>query len=212
MALHIFGDANLENQFSEGDMSNPDFVLVEGETGASYNEKQLFLANEQTGLAAWVNELATEITLVAPRFADGDPIVVDGEQMLVVSGGGTNTLTVQRGHNETAPAVHEAGARVYTAYCYFLLGAVALDTSQNPAVTSVWCTFALTREGLETAQPGGTLQWISQGQPTFKAHDQALPFWRRVRCPAGTSVRYVRGVKWTIIAIEVPLMELPPLG
>lgn len=212
MALHIFGDANLANQFSEGDMSNPDFVLVEGETGSSYSEKQLFLANEQTTLVAGVNELATELSMTVARFTDGECIVVDNEQMLVVSGGGTNTLTVQRGYNETAAAVHEAGARIYSGYCYFVLGAVALDTTDTPAVPSDWCSFALTQQGLEIAQPGGSLQWITNGQPTFKNYNETLSFWRRVRCPAGTSVRYVRNVKWTVIAIEIPIMERPPIG
>jgi len=211
MALHLYADVSLNTQFSEGNMSEPDFALVDGEMD-DYNHKQLFLANEQTSLAAGVTELDTEIPLLSPRFHDGEAVVVDNEQMLVVSGGGTNTLIVQRGYNETPPTVHAQGVLIYSGYDYFLMGAIGLDMSEYPPVASTWVSVALTEEALQTVEPGMTVPWMVNGQPTFKKFNETVSFWRRVRCPLGTPVQFVRNIKLMVLGIEIPIMDSPPNG
>lgn len=55
---------------------------------------------------------ATSITVGASTILTGSVILVDSEQMLVTAGGST-TMTVTRGYNGTTAATHSSGASVY---------------------------------------------------------------------------------------------------
>ncbi len=105
MAIHLFKDSELTQQISEGTLASPDSDTYNGTDGQA-KDRELFLANEQTTLAADITSTQTFITLAAARFADGDTIVIDNEQMIVTAGGGTTSLTVQRGQNGTPKASH----------------------------------------------------------------------------------------------------------
>ena len=115
MALHLFEDSALTRQISEGDLSNPDDDTYNGTAGES-KDKELSLANEQTTLAADLASGATSLELSDARFADGDAIIIDDEQMRIASGGGSTTLGIERGYANTTPAAHDAGAAVYSGY------------------------------------------------------------------------------------------------
>ena len=67
-------------------------------------------AGTETGLTTTT---ATTVTVSAPLLIDtGDVLLVDAEAIYVAGGGGTNTLTVQRGVNGTTAATHSDNAAV----------------------------------------------------------------------------------------------------
>jgi len=113
MAIHLFEDSALTQQISEGDLTNPDDDTYNGTDGES-KDKELFLANEQSALASPLASGETSLQLAEPRFTDGEVIIVDAEQMRILSGGGTTTLGVERGYGGTTAAAHNAGAVVYS--------------------------------------------------------------------------------------------------
>ena len=51
MAIHLYEDITLTLQVSEGDLANPDDDTYNGTDGEA-KDKELFVANEQTTLAA----------------------------------------------------------------------------------------------------------------------------------------------------------------
>ena len=207
MALHIYEDQQITKQLSEGDMSAADFSLLEGQIG-SYSDKKLFVANENTHLAADISGSNTVISFAqSGRFANGQVIVIDEEQMLITSGGGTAAATVQRGYNDTAPVGHAHDTVVYSGYYYLILGVVGMDVSPEYPVPSSWCQLALTQEGLSQAVPGEAVSWGQAPIPiSVKLHNQTLSFWRRVTCPAGTPVQYKTNIKWRVWGIELPIL------
>ena len=170
MSIHLFKDAQLTQQVSEGTLVSPDSDTYNGTDGES-KDRQLYLANEQTTLAANITSTQTGITLASARFANGDTIIIGAEQMIVTAGGGTTSLTVQRGQNGTAKAAHSSGAPVYSALSYTTLKVKPVDSSGTDE--SGWCSLALTQGELDTATPGAEL---TLGD---KAHDVTLSFWRR---------------------------------
>ena len=151
MAIHLFKDSELTQQISEGTLANPDSDTYDGTDGES-KDRELFLANEQTVLAANITSTQTNITLASARFADGDTIIIDTEQMIITAGGGTTSLTVQRGQNGTAKATHTSGSAVYSALGYTTLKVKPVDSSGTDE--SDWCEVALTQADLDTAVPG----------------------------------------------------------
>lgn len=177
--IHLYKDAALTQQLSEGDMSAPDDDIYNGTDGDS-KDRELFLANEQTGLAAGISAVATTIQTTEARFTNGQYVIVDNEQMRVTAGGGTTTLTVTRGANGTTATTHTAGARIYTATDYTTLTVEVLDTVGTSEAT--WYRFSKTQAGLDTANPGASLNLGS------KQHGATLSFWRRVTVPAGSPV------------------------
>ena len=154
MAIHLYLDEGLTQQISEGDFSRPEAESYNG-TDGDIKDRQLYVANEQTNLASAIDAAQTAIALAEPRFADGELIIIDGEQMLVESGGGTANLTVQRGVANTAPAAHDAGTTVYSGYDY--TGLVLDPIDETGTDESVWYRLALTQAGLDTATQGAPL-------------------------------------------------------
>ena len=180
MSIHIYKDETLTQQVSEGDMTSPDTDTFDGSAGES-RDRRLFVANEQTTLAQALDTVQSTIALAAPRFADGDVIIVDSEEMRVISGGGTTVLTVQRAIYGTQPAAHAQGAPVYSALNYAGLTLEPVDTSGTDE--SAWCALSLTEGGLDAAAPGEAL---ALGDKTYNT---TISFWRRITVPAGTPVQ-----------------------
>lgn len=207
MALHLYEDEQLTRPLSEGDMTAPDFAIFDGEHG-SYSDKQLYVAVERTPLVEALTSGATTLFLRdTRRFRDGETIVVDYEQMLVVSGGGTQQLTVQRGYNQTSPVSHEAGKLVYPGYNYLPYSVGGIEISDGITRPYLWCQLSLVRENLGGAVFGQTL-WLSAGNPTLVYRDVSMTFWRRFTCPANTPVQYKTNVKLQVMGLEFPM----PLG
>jgi len=196
MAIHLFKDSLLTEQISEGTLASPDSDTYNGTDGQA-KDRELFLANEQSVLAANITSTQTSITLASARFADGDTIIIDTEQMIVTAGGGTTSLTVQRGQNGTAKATHTSGSAVYSALTYTTLKLKPVDSSGSDE--SNWCKVALTQVELDTATPGAE---ISLGD---KAHNVTLSFWRRFSVPAATPVQNKTDLKLRITGVEAPV-------
>lgn len=196
MAIHLFKDSGLTQQISEGTLANPDSDTYNGTDGQA-KDRELFIANEQTTLAGNITSTQTSISIASARFADGDTIIIDTEQMIVTAGGGTTSLTVQRGQNGTAKATHTSGTPVYSALSYTTLKVKPVDSSGSDE--SGWCKVALTQAELETATPGAEL---TLGD---KAHNATLSFWRRFSVPAGTPVQNKTDLKIRITGVEAPV-------
>lgn len=196
MAIHLYTDSGLTQQISEGTLTSPDSDTYNGTDGQA-KDRELFIANEQTTLAANITSTQTSISLASARFADGDTIIIDTEQMIVTAGGGTTSLTVQRGQNGTAKATHTTGSAVYSALSYTTLKVKPVDSSGSDE--SGWCKVALTQAELDTATPGAEL---TLGD---KAHNATLSFWRRFSVPAGTPVQNKTDLKIRITGVEAPV-------
>ncbi len=196
MALHLYKDGLLTQQISEGDMTNPDSDTYNGTDGES-RDREIFIANEQTALSGAVTNSQTNLPLAQPRFVNGEVIVAEDEQMLVTAGGGTTSLTVQRGYNGTAAAAHASGIAVYSAFNYTNLKVKPIDTSGSDE--SGWCALALTQAELETAVAGTEL---TLGD---KAYGAAISFWRRFTVPAGTPVQNKLDIKLRLTGTETPV-------
>jgi len=197
MAIHLYEDAALTQQISEGDLSNPDDDTYNGTDGET-KDKELFLANEQTTLAAPLASGETSLQLNEPRFADGEVIVIGTEQMRVLSGGGTTTLGVERGYGGTTAAAHDAGDAVYSGYDYTGLVVEPVDVSGSDE--SDWYRLALSQAELDTATPGAPLNLGD------KPHDVTLSFWRRCTVPPGTAVQNKTDLKLRITGTENPIL------
>jgi len=179
MSIHIYKDVELTEQVSEGDMTNPDTETLDGSAG-EFKDRELFIANEQTTLAEAIDAVTSDIVLAAPRFMDGEVIIIGTEEMRVLSGGGTTQVTVQRAVYGTQPAAHAQGTKVFSACNYSELSVEPVDTSGTDE--SSWCTLALTQEGLDAATPG---QALSLGD---KSYNSTISFFRRLSVPAGTGI------------------------
>lgn len=197
MTLHIYLDPQLTLPLSEGDGSRPDADDYDG-TGGEAKDRQLFVANEWTTLAAPLNSSQTELQLAAPRFRDGEIIAAGSEQMLVTAGGGTATLTVERGASGTSAAAHEVGETVYSGYDYSGLTVQPIDTAGGDE--SSWYRLAAAQAGLDGAVPGAP--FVLGAKP----HNQTLSFWRRCTVPAGTSVQNKTDLKLRLSGTEQPIL------
>jgi len=189
--IHIFKDAALADPISEGDLSNPDDDILNGTDGES-KDRQLYLANEQTTLAAPLGAVGNTVQLAQPRFQNGQVVIVDGETMGVVAGGGTTTLTVSRGFSGNV--AHAAGTPIYVATKYNSLKVEPLDTEGTDEKS--WIRLATSQAGLAAAVPGAAL---SLGT---KNHNQTLTFWRRVTVPAATPIQNKTDLKLRVTGWE----------
>ena len=197
MAIHLYEDITLTLQVSEGDLANPDDDTYNGTDGET-KDRELFVANEQTILAAALASGETSLQLSASRFANGEIIIIDAEQMRILSGGGTTVLAVERGYGGTTPAAHDAGAAVYSGYDYTGLVIEPVDVAGGDE--SDWYVLALTQAGLDTAVGGAPL---NLGE---KAFDVTLSFWRRCTVPPGTPVQNKTDLKLRLTGTENPIL------
>ncbi|MHB1461996.1 MAG: hypothetical protein ACYC1M_11995 [Armatimonadota bacterium] len=196
MAIHLFKDAALTQQISEGTLLSPDSDTYNGTDGQS-KERELFVANEQSTLTADITAVQTGITIAAARFVSGDTIIVETEQMKITAGGGSTSLTVLRGQNGTVAAVHTSGTAVYSALSFTALKVLPVDSADTDE--SPWCKLALSQAALDGATPGAEL---TLGD---KLHDVTLSFWRRFTVPAGTPVQNKSDIKIRIMGTEAPV-------
>ena len=178
MAVHLFKDAELTQQISEGSLQSPDSDVFNGTDGES-KDKQLYLANEQTTLASAVDAATTAIPLAEKRFADGQVIIIGAEQMHIVSGGGTPQLTVERGYAGTTAGNHSSGTKVYSGYNYSDLTILPVDDAGSSEAS--WVKLSANQAGLESAVAGSPLALGS------KAHSSTLSFWRSIKQPTTTA-------------------------
>lgn len=197
MAIHLFKDSELTQQISEGDLSNPDSDVFNGTDGES-KDRQLYLANEQTTLASAVDDVTTTIPLAEARFTDGAIIIIGSEQMLIVSGGGTAELTVERGYAGTTAGNHSSGTKVYSGYNYSDLTVLPVDEVGSSEAS--WVKLASDQAGLESAVEGESLALGS------KAHNTTLSFWRRITVPAATPVQNKTDIKLRLTGTESPII------
>jgi len=196
MTIHLYLDEALTQQVSEGDFSNPEADSYNG-TDGDIKGRRIFVANEQTRLAAAVDAVQNTITLAEARFVDGELIIVDGEQMQIESGG-TLTPMVQREVSNTAAAPHAADAIVYSGYDY--TGLVIDPIDETGTDESVWYRLAPTQAGLESAVQSAPLTLGN------KAHDQTISFWRRCTVLPGTPVQNKIDIKLRVTGTQNPIL------
>ena len=197
MAIHLYLDEQLTQQISEGDFSNPDADNYNG-TDGEIKDRQIFVANEQTMLAAAIDGSQTDIELAEPRFADAEYIVIGTEQMQILSGGGTTDLTVRRAVANTVATSHAADAPVYSGYDY--TGLVADPIHEFETDESAWYKLALTQAELDTATQSAPLNLGA------KAHNQTISFWRRCTVLSGTPVQNKIDIKLRLAGTENPVL------
>ena len=197
MTLHIYMDAALTDPLSEGDLSNPDQDVFNGTDGDS-KDRQLFLANERATLAQALSIDDVVLELTAPGFADTELIVIGAEQLRIVNGGGTTSLTIERGYGGTQPAEHPAVALAYSAYDYSQIQVQVTDTADTDE--SSWVRLAASQEHLDSADPGAS---VDLGPKNYSA---SLSFWRRITVPAGTPVQNKTDLKLLVTAMESPIL------
>lgn len=184
-------------------MKSPDTDVFDGVAGDE-KDRQIYVANEQTALAAPISVSSTAVSLVDGCFTDGDILIVDAELMQIMSGGGTTVLTVQRGNGGTAAAAHTAGTKIYSACNYTDLAVQPIDAEGTDE--SSWCTVALTQEELDTCTPGEALVL------GLKTYIQPLSFWRRITVPAGTPMHNKSDLKFRITGTESLASEEIQIG
>ena len=197
MAIHLFKDAELTQQISEGDLQSPDSDVFNG-TDGEFKDRQLYLANEQTTLVSEIGGAVTTITLAEARFADGEVIIIDTEQMHITSGGGTTELVVERGYAGTSADNHLSGTKVYSGYNYSDLAVLPVD--EVGSSEAAWVKLAANQAGLESAVAGTSLTLGN------KVHNSILTFWRRVTVPAGTPVQNKTDIKLRLTGTESPII------
>ena len=197
MAIHLYEDITLTQRVSEGDLANPDDDTYNGTDGET-KDKELFLANEQTTLASALASGETSLQLTAPLSVDGEIIIVDDEQMRILSGGGTTVLAVERGYGGTTLTAHDPGAVVYSGYDY--TGLVLDPIDETGSDESVWYRLALTQAELDTATQGAPL---NLGDKDFQ---QTLSFWRRCTVLPGTPVQNKLDIKLRLTGTENPIL------
>lgn len=197
MAIHLFKDAELTQQISEGDLQSPDSDVFNGTDGES-KDRQLYLANEQTALASDIDGAVTTISLAEARFADGEVIIINAEQMHITSGGGTTELTVERGYSGTTADSHSPGTKVYSGYNYSDLTVLSVDEVGSSEAS--WVKLGSDQAALESAVAGAS---HALGN---KTHNATLSFWRRVTVPAGTPVQNKTDIKLRLTGTESPII------
>ncbi|MEE9367971.1 MAG: hypothetical protein V3V05_03800 [Pontiella sp.] len=197
MAIHLYLDAQLTQQLSEGDFSNPDADNYNG-TDGEIKDREIFVANEQTKLSSPINDTQTVIELAAPRFTDAKYIIIGAEQMQILSGGGTTSLTVRRAVSNTVAAAHANEAVVYSGYDYTGLVMDPIDEFETDE--SVWYKLSLTQAELDAATQSVPLNL------GVKAYDQTISFWRRCTVLPNTPVQNKTDIKLRLTGTENPIL------
>jgi len=185
-ALRLYEDAALTSIVSlDGAFTNPDDESNLDGTAGETSTKALWVAVEQTTLAADMDISQTTVTLTAARFADtGHPVIIIGsEKMLVTAGGGTTTLTVSRGHDSTTKATHDEDDAVYLAYnC----SDISIDCTDNSGTDeSGWVTYC-DDDGLGAADGS----WEAPHSISNLNYNQNAAIWRQLIVPALTDAAY----------------------
>jgi hypothetical protein len=183
--LRLYKDSALTSMVStEGEFSNPDEEASLDGTNGETAISPLWVAVEQSALAADLDDSEQTIQLTGARFANtGYPVIVIGaEKMLITSGFGTTSLTVNRGHNGTTPAAHASGDSVLAAYdC----SSVSISCQDNGGTDeSGWVDYCDDDGG----SPNGV--WEAPHSLGNLNCGQSAAIHRRVVVPAGTPAAY----------------------
>jgi hypothetical protein len=197
MAIHLYLDAQLTQKISEGDFSNPDADNYNG-TDGEIKDREIFVVNEQTTLAAPIDDTQNDIELEEPHFADAEFIIIGTEQMQILSGGGTTSLTVRRAVSNTEAVAHADETVVYSGYDYTGLVMDPIDEFETDE--SVWYKLALTQAELDAATQSAPLNLGA------KAHDQTTSFWRRCTVLPATPVQNKTDIKLRLTGTENPIL------
>lgn len=184
--LRLYKDDTLESMISvEGEFSNPDEETGLDGTNGETATAALWVAVEQTTLAADIDDTTQTISLSAARFADTDyPVIAVGtEKMLITAGFGTASLTVSRGHNNTTPAAHTSGDVLRSAYdC----SVVTIDCQDNDGSDeSGWVTYC---DDNGSGSPDGV--WEAPHSLGSILISASKTIHRRVVVPAATPAAY----------------------
>jgi hypothetical protein len=169
----------------EGQFTNPDEEASLDGTNGETAVAALWVAVEQTTLAADLDDSEQTVTLSVARFANSDyPVIVVGtEKMLITSGFGTTSLTVNRGHNGTSAVAHTSGDGVLAAYDCSSISISCQDTEGTDE--SGWVTYCDDDGG---GIPDGI--WEAPHSLGSLNSDQSAAIHRRVIVPAGTPAAY----------------------
>ena len=108
-------------------------------TTTSYGTPANYSPNQK--VSTTMTAAQTTVKSTGTAIQNGDVIQIGSEQMLVTAGGGTTTLTIQRGYLGTTAATHSANTTIQK------VPTTTLGTAANPAP----CTIA---SGTVTLQPG----------------------------------------------------------
>lgn len=193
-SIRIYKDAALTQPLDVAGGSVLDEDTYNGTSGEA-KEAQLWLANEVSWLDGGIDASVTSIAIDPAAFTNDDVILIDSEQMRVVSGGGTVSLTVQRAYNGTSAATHTDGTIVYAAYDFNTV--VITPTDSSGTDESTWVRLATTQVGLSSAVDGAAL---SVGT---KACATSYTFWRRITVPAATAVQNKVDLSYVISGLKV---------
>ena len=124
-------------------------------SAASYSPKQT--------VAGGANMTSTQTTLTyvsaapaAPKILNGDLIIIDSEKMLVLGGGGTYTLQVQRAYLGTTAATHNLGKEIKN---------IPLTGSSGTPTNPDQCKIATGTTGTVTLAPGTYYGGLCIGGP-----------------------------------------------
>ena len=184
--LRLYKDNTLTSMVSiAGEFSNPDEETSLDGTNGETAVAALWVAVEQSTLAADIDGTTQSVTLAADRFADTDyPVLVVGsEKMLITSGFGTSTLTVNRGYNNTTAASHTTGDPVRAAYDS---SSITIDCEDNQgADESGWVTYCDDDGG---GSPDGV--WEAPHSLANLTVTQSAAIHRRVVVPASTPAAF----------------------
>jgi len=184
--LRLYKDETLESMVSAGgEFSNPDEEeSLDGGAGETATAA-LWVAVEQTTLAADIDDSTQSLTLAADRFAGTDyPVIVVGsEKMLITAGFGTSSLTVTRGYNNTTAAAHSTGDPVRAAYdC----SSISIDCADSEGSDeSGWVTYC---DDNGSGSPDGV--WEAPHSLGSLAVSDNAAIHRRVVVPSGTPASY----------------------
>ena len=201
----VYEDEACELMLSaEGVFTNPDEETdVDGDEGDAIVKKR-YCAVAQTKLASGMDDSTENMTLVAAvfRWADTRVIKVDDELLYIKTGynPASVNLTVQRGWNNTTPAVHSSGAAVRLAYDGKNISITCRDNEQ--VITgdeSDWIDFCLDSGG----DPDGDYSLpLALGDIDY---DEVLPFHRRLTVPAETPAQSKQDLIYDVGVKLVPL-------
>jgi len=132
--------------------------------------REQFVNNAQTTLASGITDTATSATVVTGSVfpADGDFRIRIGEELILVTARSTNTLTIERGIENTSGAVHSAGEEVIA-----VLTKSSLEEYQKENTWSGNTSFPLRLFDLSDGSPAtvSTFTWVNQGSATATDRD-----------------------------------------
>ena len=183
---------------SSGDLLNPIQFTINPDVDPD-EDKTLYLANERATLNGQINDETDTIVLnESGRFANGDYIIIGDEVLFILSGGGSTTLTVERGRYNTTPAVHATGAVVYSGYRWTDITVEFVDNDGTDETD--WTRLAWAGENLNDKEDGNSIT------ASAKDYDEVLEFKMRLTVPTNQAPHIKSDLAIRVTAIQIPAM------